>query len=232
MSGEALPSEKITRSTTAIEVAKVLRQQILRGQYKQGQFIRQEMIAQELGVSRLPVREALAQLEAEGLVTREKFRGAVVSRLSTAEINEIYELRLMLEPYLLRHAMAAIGADDIALLREIIHRSCSAEQTQAWAGLNVDFHKTLYEKADRPLALHMLDNLLIRADRYLKMQQFLSERTRTESDAQHQRILELVASRDVAGAEQALVEHIEWNAGDVRRMIAEVIHAGEIRPVE
>ena len=212
-------AERIERNTTAVEVTRILRERILKGRYPANSFIRQELIAQELGVSRLPVREALAQLEAEGLVIREKYRGALVPELSMTEIQEIYDLRLMIEPYLLREAIARMTPGQLATLKDVIHRSRQAEDTTAWAGLNVDFHRSLYAMADRPLAMQLLENLLVRADRYLKMQQFLSAETQAESDAQHQRILDFVAARDVEGATQALRDHILWNAGDVRNTL-------------
>jgi DNA-binding GntR family transcriptional regulator len=212
-------AERIERNTTAAEVTRILRERILKGRYPPNSFIRQELIAQELGVSRLPVREALAQLEAEGLVIREKYRGALVPALSMTEIQEIYDLRLMIEPYLLRGAIARMTPQHIATLGEIVTRSRSAEDTAIWAGLNVDFHRTLYALAERPLAMQLLENLLVRADRYLKMQQFLSTDTQAESDAQHQRILEHVAAGDVDAATEALRDHIQWNAGDVRNTL-------------
>ena len=212
-------SGKLERSTTAVEVARVLKQRILAGHYAEDQFIRQELIAQELGVSRIPVREALAQLEAEGLIVREKYRGAVVPKLSVTEIEEIYALRLMIEPHLLREAIAKIQPEQIAHLSEIVRRSREAEETTVWAGLNVEFHRTLYEAAGKPLAMQVLDNLLMRADRYLKMQRFLSTQTQEESDAEHQRILNLIIAGDADGAVAALCEHIRWNATDVTKMI-------------
>lgn len=212
-------NDRITRSTTAAEVARVLRQRILAGHYAENQFIRQELIAQELGVSRIPVREALAQLEAEGLVIREKYRGAVVPKLSGREIEEIYELRAMIEPYLLRHAIANITPAQIQQLQEIITTSRQLRDMTKWAGLNLDFHRMLYAVADKPLAMQVLDNLLMRADRYLKMQRFLSSQTQEESDEQHQRILDLVAKGDADRAVAALEEHIGWNAKDVQNTI-------------
>ena len=211
--------ERIERSTTAVEVTRILRDHILKGRYPPNSFIRQELIAQELGVSRIPVREALAQLEAEGLVIREKFRGALVPELSVTEIQEIYDLRLMIEPYLLREATTRMTPAHIAELREIVERSRRAEDVALWAGLNVDFHRTLYRFAERPLAMQVLENLLVRADRYLKMQRFLSAETQSESDAQHQRILEFVAASDTDAAAGALRDHIAWNAGDVLNTI-------------
>ncbi|EZP72777.1 GntR family transcriptional regulator [Sphingomonas paucimobilis] len=210
---------KLARSTTALDVARVLKDRILAGHYAEDEFIRQELIAQELGVSRIPVREALALLEAEGLVIREKFRGAVVPRLSLEEIEEIYSLRGLLEPYLLKEAIERITPEIIGQLDAIVARSHETADKTEWAGLNVDFHRTLYEAADRPIALQMLDKLLVRADRYLKMQRFLSTQTQQESDAEHLRILECIKRGDKQGALDSLGQHIQWNAVDVRRTI-------------
>ena len=212
-------TEKLERSTTSADVARVLRRRILEGRYGEEQFIRQDVIATELGVSRIPVREALAQLESEGLVIREKYRGAIVPKLSLNEIEEIYELRAMVEPYLLTHAISNISPRQIQQLREIITRSLATDIVSDWAALNVDFHRKLYEVAKKPLALQVLNNLLVRADRYLKLQNFHSLATKNESDAQHARILDLVEKRDVKAATAALRTHISWNAEDVRQSI-------------
>lgn len=215
-------SDRLERTTTANDVTNVLRRRILEGRYSEDQFIRQDVIAQELGVSRIPVREALARLEAEGLVIREKYRGAVVPKLSSNEIREIYEMRSMIEPYLLRHAIENISKDQLKHLRQIVERARKTTRMNEWAGMNVDFHRSLFEAAERPLALSVLDNLLVRADRYLKLQNFNSSTTKQESDAQHMRILELVEKRDVDGAIEALQQHISWNAEDVRASIGAI----------
>jgi DNA-binding GntR family transcriptional regulator len=212
-------SERLNRTTTAHDVTQVLRRRILEGRYPVDKFIRQDTIALELGVSRIPVREALAQLESEGLVVREKYRGALIPKLSLSEIEEIYELRAVVEPYLLRHAIENITPEQITQLERIVERSRKTRVTQDWAGLNVEFHRTLFEAAGKPLALQVLDNLLVRADRYLKMQNFRSSTTREESDAQHGQILKCVRDRDVEGAAAALTLHIRWNAGDVKRTL-------------
>jgi len=214
-----LANGKLARKTTALEVASILKERILAGYYAEDQFIRQELIAQELGVSRIPVREALAWLEAEGLVIREKYRGAVVPKLSEKEITEIYEMREMIEPYLLKAAIDNMTPERIEHLNHIIDESHRTSDLTKWAGLNVDFHRTLYEAADKPVASQVLDKLLVRADRYLKMQRFLSSQTQEESDAEHLRILERVKAGDKSGAVEALLEHIRWNAKDVRKTV-------------
>jgi DNA-binding GntR family transcriptional regulator len=212
-------SDRLNRTTTAHDVTQVLRRRILEGRYPVDKFIRQETIALELGVSRIPVREALAQLEAEGLVVREKYRGALIPRLSLSEIEEIYEMRAMIEPFLLRHAVKNISAEQLANLSRIVERSRKTRAVKDWAGLNKDFHRSLFEAADKPLAMQVLDNLLVRADRYLKLQNFRSSTTKEESDAQHGQILKCVKAGDVEGAVAVLTMHIRWNANDVKHTI-------------
>lgn len=210
---------KLTRSTTALDVVAVLRERILGGYYAEDQFIRQALVAKELGVSRIPVREALAQLEAEGLVIREQYRGAVVPKLSSSEIEEIYALRGLLEPYLLEAAFDHITPVKLKHLQEIVGRVHSATDIAKWAELNVEFHRALYEPAGLPLALQTLDNLLVRADRYLKMQRSLSAQTKSESDIEHSRIIEFIKDGDKKGAISVLRKHIRWNSKDVRDAI-------------
>ncbi len=206
-------SDRLDRTTTANDVTRVLRRRILEGRYPVDKFIRQETIALELGVSRIPVREALAKLEAEGLVVREKYRGALIPKLSLAEIEEIYEMRAMIEPYLIRHAVKNITAEQLAHLKGIVERSRKTKAVKDWAGLNIDFHRSLFLAADKPLAMQFLDNLLVRADRYLKLQNFRSSTTKEESDAQHAQILKYVANRDVEGAVEALEKTHQMERG-------------------
>src|SRR3954462_13718603 len=104
----------IQRQTIASMTVEALRERILRGDYPDGEPLRQDALADELGVSRIPVREALRQLEAEGLVTFNPHRGAVVSTLSLEEIEELLELRADIECELLRRAIPSTTAPDLA----------------------------------------------------------------------------------------------------------------------
>ena len=85
------------KRTIADQVAELVRQRILTGQLKGGQPIRQEHLAAELGVSRIPLREALKQLAAEGFVAITSHKGAVVAELSIAEVEELFDIRLRLD---------------------------------------------------------------------------------------------------------------------------------------
>src|SRR3982751_2703327 len=106
-------SAQIQRQTTASMAVEALRERILRGDYPEGEPLRQDALAEELGVSRIPVREALRQLEAEGLVTFSPHRGAVVSSLSLDEIDELFELRAAIESDLLRRAIPKMTKEQL-----------------------------------------------------------------------------------------------------------------------
>src|SRR6476619_3778037 len=99
-------------ATTPDLIADTLRDEILRGAVAPGQALRQEELADRFGVSRLPVRDALLRLEAQGLVHVYPNRGAFVISLSADEVREIFELRLLLEGDIIERAVPRMTADD------------------------------------------------------------------------------------------------------------------------
>jgi DNA-binding GntR family transcriptional regulator len=214
--------EIINRQTAADQVAEVLREKILSGELPAGQYIRQEAIAQELGVSRLPVREALVLLESQGLVQTEKYKGTFVASLSMREIEEIYALRGLLETFLLRRAFPNLDEQIFEQAEQIIERSKKAKNLAEWAELNWQFHTTLYEPAHLDLTLKTLEQVLIRADRYLRLQRTLSAKLRASSDEQHAHIIELLRAGKCEDAIRAMGEHIEWNMEDMGKTIAQI----------
>src|SRR6266852_9187131 len=106
-------SRPIERQTVASATTRALREKILSGEIGDGEQLRQDALAAEYGVSRIPLREALRQLEAEGLVSFYPHRGAVVSTLSLAEIEELFEIRALIEPDMLRRAIPKLSEEDL-----------------------------------------------------------------------------------------------------------------------
>jgi DNA-binding GntR family transcriptional regulator len=200
----------LRRQTLAGQTVDALRERILLGVYPEGEPLRQDAVAEQLGVSRIPVREALRQLEAEGLVTFHPHRGAVVSSLSVAEIDELFELRADVESGLLRRAVPNITAADARRAEEILDGFAAALATGdvgSWGALNWRFHATLYAPAGRPFTLSIVQKLHQHADRYLRMQLALTH-GESRADEEHRAILAAVRALDADGAAALLRDHI------------------------
>jgi DNA-binding GntR family transcriptional regulator len=197
----------IERRTVAAEAAEFLRQRILAGELRAGQPIRQEQIAQELGVSRIPLREALKQLEAEGFVTIAPHKGAVVSTLSAEEAEELFALRLQLEAWLLCDAIPRMREADFAHLDAVIDESRTPGNLVRWGELNWQFHESLYRPAGRPLSLRFLKRIHDNLDRYLRLQIAIT-RDWDRAYRDHQDLVALSREGNVDAALALLRDHI------------------------
>ena len=200
----------IQRQTLAGMTLDAIRERILSGAYPEGDPLRQDAIAEELGVSRIPIREALRQLEAEGLVVFNPHRGAVVSSLSLDEIDEIFALRAEIETALLRRAIPRLDAESVARADEVLDRYERALRIQdvlAYGELNWQFHSTLYDPADRPVTLGIVQRLHQQADRYLRMQLALTHGEHRANE-EHRAILDAARAHDGRRGAALLRAHI------------------------
>ena len=184
-----------------------LRAAITRGDLAEGEMLRQDRIAQMFNVSRIPVREALARLEQQGLVTTQRYRGAVVASFSIAEIREIFEFRALLESQILRYSVENMS--QAALEEAARHCDDFATETDPakWNALNRLFHYSLYRDAGRPYYLQIVDAALDRIERYLRAQLLLTNgmaRARRE----HAAILAACVARDAHKAAELTHDHI------------------------
>lgn len=163
----------VARQTLAAATVEAIRDRILSGVYREGEQLRQDALAADLGVSRIPVREALRQLEAEGLVTFSPHRGAVVSTLSVAEIEELFDIRATLESDLMRRAVPHLTQEDFDRAAEILddfEAAFNERDIAAWGDLNWQLHSTLYAAANRPMTMGVVENLHQHTNRYARMQ--------------------------------------------------------------
>lgn len=203
-------TQPLQHQTLAAQTLEAIRERILAGAYPEGEPLRQDTIAGELGVSRIPVREALRQLEAEGLVSFHPHRGAVVSSLSLAEIDEIFSLRAEIEAMLLRAAIPRLEEERLARAGEVLRRYGRAfrgRDVAAYGELNWQFHATLYEPADRPITLRMAQRLHQQADRYLRMQLALTH-GEDRAVGEHQAILDAARAGEVRRGVSLLRQHV------------------------
>jgi DNA-binding GntR family transcriptional regulator len=149
-----------------------LKENVLSGQFRPGERLTEEHLAAELGVSRTPIREALHKLELEGLVRPLEKRGFCVSQDSTEEIEEIFEIRTIMEGYALRYVCKHVRKETLNKLDAIIAKSEKAYQNQkidAVFKYNTQFHDTLHELiAHKPRLLSLIVDLRQYILRYRK----------------------------------------------------------------
>jgi DNA-binding GntR family transcriptional regulator len=137
-------------------VTDALRDAILAGKLRPGSRVRQEELASEFGISRIPVREALRQLESEGLVILVPNSGAWISRLDRAECIEIYKIRERLEPLALQESSVNLSASQLETLEDLVDRIEASDDADEFLRLDREFHLLSYEGADMPQLRHMI----------------------------------------------------------------------------
>jgi DNA-binding GntR family transcriptional regulator len=212
----------IARHTVTSQATEALRDRILRGDYGDDAPLRQDALAAELGVSRIPVREALRQLEAEGLVVFHPHRGAVVSTLSTSEIEELFELRAQIESDLVRRAVPHATRDVVARAREILRSydaAFRAGEISGWGTLNWEFHATLYAPAERSFTMAVVQRLHQQSDRYFRMQLALTH-GESRASVEHRGILAAVEAHDARRAALLMRQHILGAGRQLVRFLA------------
>lgn len=165
-------SGSVSRSTIADGVTNQLRALILSGEIADGMPLRQDALAEEMGTSRIPVREALSRLEGEGLVASYPHRGYVVTGLSRDDIQELFDLRALLEPELLRYSIPRLTPEDIAAAETVIEEydaAIASGDVVSWGEFNRRFHMTLYNPSGRLKTLRIVRELLVNSDRYTRL---------------------------------------------------------------
>ncbi len=195
------------------KVFQKLREDILSGVYEPREELREISIGEEMGVSRTPVREALRQLELEGLVTIVPNRGAYVTGISSKDVRDIYHVRSMLEGMCARWATEHITEAQIEEMEEIVllsefHLRKKGDNNMAHVSeLDGKFHKVLYEASNSRILEHVLSDF----HKYVQMARRQSVKTKDrarKSIAEHKEILEAIKSRDKDLAETLANRHI------------------------
>jgi len=200
-------SVAVQRKSLSAQVADTLRELIISNTYAQGHQLRQDEVAKRLGVSHIPVRAAFQQLESEGLITNVPYKGAVVTRLSVAEIEEYFDIRAALEVDLLKRAIRGIDAEVVARARKIVDKMDSAPPLR-WGEYNWKLHEELYAPAKRPITLEFVRKIHDNLDRYVRIQLSLAEENRRRAHKEHIQLIDLCESRKQGKAARLLFEHI------------------------
>jgi DNA-binding GntR family transcriptional regulator len=194
---------------SSTRIADLLRTAILRGDYKPGQRIRQEDIAQRFGASRVPVREALRTLEADGLVTLSANIGAWVSRLNLAECDEIYQTRERIEPLLLRYALPTITDIQMDHLDELVDEMTRTTDVELFLELDREFHLGAYSSVETAVLGDLVSRLWNTTQHYRRaFTLLLDDRSTRILHDEHRMLSEAIRAKDSDHAERILEGHI------------------------
>ncbi|MEQ8678068.1 MAG: GntR family transcriptional regulator [Aggregatilineales bacterium] len=193
---------------TSDAIAEHLRQAILRGELKSLEPLPQDKIANDLGVSKVPLREALAELKSEGLIIYKANRGAFVTALSSGDAKEIYLMRVALEQLALEYAIPNLSKVDIAHARSALLMIDAEDNAQKWAELNWEFHAALYRPAEMPHLIATIKTLHVNVGRYLVL--YLDKMAfQNKSHAEHHLLLEACISGNTEHARHILQQHLD-----------------------
>ncbi len=205
------PSYKLNRLSLPEALAESLRERILNGEFKEGEALVQETIAAEYEVSRMPVREAIRQLEASGLVVTKMHKGAFVNSIPVDQISELFELRALLECEIFAYAIPRMNASFINEAKSVLvqlEEAYHSKDIKLWGKLNWEFHRALYVPAERIQTLQIIQGINVQTDRYIRLQLLLTEALE-EAERDHKELLQLAVKGDVEQGVSKLRQHIQ-----------------------
>lgn len=208
-------------------VKMVLHRGIVTGTIPGGTRLIQSSIAAELAVSTWPVREALRELAAEGFVRFDGRGGAVVRELCRTELEDIYEIRMMLEP--VATARAAMSATEASLRPAIQLLAAMETETDGrrWAEHNASFHDVIALAGNSPRLVAMLTNLRELSTRYITHSVLAVPDRAQSANAEHEEILRAVVAHDPGAAADAVLRHLDGTLRALRtiRQLGAPAHA-------
>lgn len=199
----------MTAVTAAIRVESVLRERILNGALEPGSRLDQRGIARELGVSRLPVRDALMTLAADGLVSTTPHRGTIVAEVDHSGLVELYELRIALEPGAVARAVPNLDGEVIERLTVLVEMMESTTDPDRWQLRHDEFHCLLIARSGRRRTIEIIESARARCGAAWSFDEACMTAARTD----HRLILRAAERGDVAGVRLLMEAHLALGHG-------------------
>ena len=196
-----------------------LRERIVAGVLPPGAPLRQEELAADFGVSRIPVRDALAQLQAEGLVELRASGGVRVATLTAEACAELFDLRVLLEGDALRHAVPRHTPRTLQRAASVQAELELADDPLDWVAGDRAFHEALYAPGARPRTLDIVRVLRNAVERFA-VRRLSHDARRAAWRAEHRALLDAVAAGDAAAAGERLAAHLRATEAVVRAALA------------
>lgn len=213
-----LRRQELVLTTKAEWAYEEVRQMILTGELEPGATINQEELAANLKISVTPLREALRRLEGEGFASLNAHRTLTINGLSAQELDDVYALRLLLDPFAVSLATARMSTEQVALVTRLAKARPRGGPTDLLAA-NREFHRAVYSASGNSLLTRTLDQLWSSADRYRLALLSRGDSIISRVDAEHLEIAEAVASRDPKAAEALMRRHVETTLSWLKELL-------------
>lgn len=207
------------------QVYQILRNDVCGGKYAPGFWLQEQELAQELGVSRSPVREALRQLIADGLVIEVPNKGVFVKEFTLRDIDEIFDMRVMLESYGIqksRRNLTTVRRQRLFELLEVLEKSCAAGDMERYVQADEELHIRIVELGGNSLVESTYDRVRSMNQQF-RVLSLASHQRFEESMEEHRRLIHALVGGDVAVAEETMRVHLEL----ARRTIKEQLSRGQ-----
>lgn len=209
----------------------VVRERILSTQIPPLTPIRQELLAEELGISKIPLREALGRLEEQGLLCSHPNRGFFVPALTAVEAEEVFALRLKIEPDAAADACRDAGDDEREAARAALAalESASDADVRNAVTFNRRFHLSLVRPGGRAITTQLVERLHVLAERYVR-KHLEPEGREARAASEHRALLEAWLARDAARVSRLLSAHIVSTLHDLRQQLPPAAPAASAPP--
>lgn len=207
LAGMEVVSALRERQTVAGHIFDSLRAAIRTGVLKDGDDLNQVGLAEHFGVSRVPIREALRALEAEGWIKAPTNQRAFVQSLSIDEVSEVFEMRELIEVDLIGKAIPAINDTSLTTLEDFCDKMERAKDHETWVRNNGEFHTQLLKYSGRVVAIGVVSHLASQVERYLRPLKAGPDR-RSQANAEHRMIIDALRRGDKAAARTLMRKHI------------------------
>ncbi|WP_432662126.1 GntR family transcriptional regulator [Wukongibacter baidiensis] len=211
--------KKGNKSLTSMIFEKI-REDILIGKYVSGEKIVEAKLADEFGVSRTPVREALKQLELDGLVDNIPNRGVMVKGISKQDIDDIFTIRIAIEGIAVKWAIERMDDGDLEKLKEIFELMefyTFKKDLDKIAELNTKFHEVIYNATKSRYLEHVLKDFQF----FMKTTRYKSLRSPGRLDSaldEHREVLEAFVQKDIDRAVNAILKHVNNSRDNAKRI--------------
>jgi len=225
-------SDEAAKAHSPEEIVRRLRRAIVRGELAPGSLLVQADLASRFGVSRIPLREALRALDAEGLVVMKSGQGATVTKLSSQDALDLYRLRLAIEPPLADRIVEYAGPRDLQQLRRYVDAldRCGEHDQQRFSDLNLEFHVSMYRIADRPAYTRFVERALASIEPYSRMYLHLL-RGSGRAQSEHVAMLRAIENREAETLSALITSHLDGARNALVKHLA-AVEQGENLPVE